>query len=321
MGRMVRTAAGLRKEIMVAVIGVMVVSVVYGLIGLVEGFGGVGPGLSGQALAASEENAGPVSAVIDKAVLPASGQPASLSEELPAEPAGKGAGTAAETAGGAAIPAVPSERRVEHQVADKNNRMALTFDDGPDAKYTTQVLDILKEYNIKATFFVVGQQVERYPDVLKRIRDEGHEIGNHSFGHANLRKLSKKGVEQEISRGDQAIQEVLGEKPVLFRAPYGITPDTLTDVLKEKDKQLISWTIDTRDWAGTPEDEILDTVLERVQPGGIVLMHSFGGKNSNLDNTIAALPAVIEAVQELGYSWTTVSGLTGAKERPAEEHE
>ncbi|PZD96444.1 polysaccharide deacetylase family protein [Paenibacillus sambharensis] len=315
MGRMVRTAAGLRKEMVVAIVGVMVVSMVYGLIGLVERLGGVGPGLGGQVIAASEGAVGQSGEETDQAVMTADGLTAAAEEHAvkgpAAEAAADSAGTEVPAAGGPSIPAAPSEQRAKQQPVDNNKRMALTFDDGPDAKYTTQVLDVLKEYNIKATFFVVGQQVERYPEVLRRIRDEGHEIGNHSFGHANLRKLSKKGVEREINRGDEAIQGVLGEKPALFRAPYGITPDTLTDVLKKKGKELVGWTIDTRDWAGTPEDEILGTVVDRVQPGGIVLMHSFGGKNSNLDNTIAALPAVIEAVQELGYSWTTVSGLSG----------
>lgn len=188
-------------------------------------------------------------------------------------------------------------------------RAALTFDDGPDGKYTPIVLDILQTYGVKATFFVVGKQAERYPEVLLRIQAEGHEIGSHSYAHTNMEKLTPEQIAEDLNKTDEAIAAVTGEAPALFRAPYGAVPKKLKAVLESSDRELVQWNVDPRDWAGTPKDEIVDEVTKTVKPNGVILLHSFGGKNANLDHTIEALPVIIERLHEAGYTLGTVSDL------------
>ncbi|XEC94906.1 polysaccharide deacetylase family protein [Paenibacillus tarimensis] len=190
--------------------------------------------------------------------------------------------------------------------ADPGKLVALTFDDGPDAKYTPQVLDILAEYGVQATFFVVGTQVEKHPDMLQRIMDEGHAIGNHSYGHANLPKLPAGELIEEIEAGGEAIKDVTGQSTRFFRAPYGAVSRTLREQLDQLGLELIGWNVDTRDWAGTTPDTMLDIVRETAKPGSVILMHSFGGKDGKLDNTIEALPAIIEYLTENSFTFVTI---------------
>lgn len=188
-------------------------------------------------------------------------------------------------------------------------RVALTFDDGPDGKYTPMVLDILAQYGVPATFFVVGTQVERYPDVLARIRDEGHEIGSHGYTHADMARMKAEDAAEDLRRADEAIREAAGIDPTLFRPPYGSVSDHLKSALAEAGKTLVRWNVDPRDWDGTPADAIASHVLEHAKDGAVVLLHSFGGKNSDLSGTIEALPAIIEGLLAQGYELVTVSGL------------
>ncbi|WP_159888176.1 polysaccharide deacetylase family protein [Paenibacillus puerhi] len=188
-------------------------------------------------------------------------------------------------------------------------RAALTFDDGPDAKYTPAILDLLKEHQVKATFFVVGKQVDKHPDVLKRILDEGHAIGNHSLSHANFSKLTPKRMDEEIRETDRRIQQAAGVSTSMFRAPYGASPHDLKTYLKTTDRELVGWTVDTRDWAGTSPGDILTLIRDQTKPGGIILMHSFGGKGGDLSNTLEALPLAIDYLHAEGYTLVTVPEL------------
>ncbi|WP_019535701.1 polysaccharide deacetylase family protein [Paenibacillus ginsengihumi] len=194
--------------------------------------------------------------------------------------------------------------------ATEAKQVALTFDDGPDAKYTPLILDILKEHDVKATFFVVGKQSEAFPDVLKRIHEEGHAIGNHSFAHADLSKLSAAEVQEDIAAADEAIARIVGASSALFRAPYGAESEAMRKHVADSGRQLVRWTVDTRDWAGTSPEEIMETVHRQLKPGGIILMHSFGGKQGKLDNTVKVLPQLIKDLREQGYRFVTVPELS-----------
>ncbi|MNH91177.1 Peptidoglycan-N-acetylglucosamine deacetylase [compost metagenome] len=187
--------------------------------------------------------------------------------------------------------------------------VALTFDDGPDAKYTPQVLDILAENKVKATFFVVGKQVSVHAEVLQQIHDAGHAIGNHSWGHPNMSKMSSAAFIEEVEKTNQVIKDVLGSGTPLFRAPYGATSKELIQTLKTNGYNLINWNVDTRDWDGTSSDQIVLKVKQQTKAGGIILMHSFGGKNGDLDNTIKALPQIIAYLKEHGYTLVTIPEL------------
>ncbi|REK74850.1 polysaccharide deacetylase family protein [Paenibacillus paeoniae] len=186
----------------------------------------------------------------------------------------------------------------------EEKRVALTFDDGPDLKYTTAILDILKEKGVKATFFVVGTQVEKYPEIMKRMEDEGHAIGNHSQSHKDLSKLGKSDILSQVSLADKALHDALGWTPTLFRAPYGAVSDTLKKVMKEQNRRLVGWTVDTRDWAGTSVADMREMIRKGTKANGIILMHSFGGKH--IRNTVDMLPGVIDDLQKMGYTMVTV---------------
>jgi polysaccharide deacetylase family sporulation protein PdaB len=188
-------------------------------------------------------------------------------------------------------------------------KVALTFDDGPDEKYTPRILDILKKNQIKATFFVIGEHAQQYPQMIKRIEQEGHAIGNHSWDHPDLTKLSNDKIQSEIVKTDELVKSITGQAPILFRAPYGaLSRDVVADAT-ETGHRIIGWSVDTLDWDGRSVAQILRTVRKEVRPGAIILQHSAGGKGGNLNNTVEALPQIITYLKQKGYSFVTVPEL------------
>jgi peptidoglycan/xylan/chitin deacetylase (PgdA/CDA1 family) len=185
-------------------------------------------------------------------------------------------------------------------------RVALTFDDGPDSKYTPAVLDILKKFDVRATFFLVGIQVTKFPKTALRITQEGHEIGNHSWSHPDLTKLSGKSLDDQVTKTQQAIAKAAGVTPELLRAPYGSISEGLIRYLHGRHMKHVYWTVDTRDWAGTSVAEMRRNVLKNTRPGGIILMHSFGGRKNALEHTLLLLPVIIEDLKKEGYAFATV---------------
>jgi peptidoglycan/xylan/chitin deacetylase (PgdA/CDA1 family) len=192
----------------------------------------------------------------------------------------------------------------------KTNKMvALTFDDGPDKIYTDKVLDILKTYKVKGTFFVIGERVKQYPGVIKRIVQEGHALGNHSWSHSQLTKLNKEKIRQEIVKTDTAIREITGFTPTPVRPPYGATSSQIKKEIQALGHTQALWNVDTRDWAtDSSVADILKTVKSSSGNKITVLMHSGGGKR---DKTLKALPQVIEHYRSQGYTFVTMSELDG----------
>lgn len=203
--------------------------------------------------------------------------------------------------------ATPPEDEKPNKGDQKTMRIALTFDDGPDLKYTPQILDILKEKNVKATFFVVGIQVNKYPEVVQRMEDEGHMIGNHSYTHPSFTKLTADELKQEIESTDKKIEGIIGYTPEIVRPPYGAINDEVRANLESYGKQVIIWNIDPRDWDGTSVDDMLDNILTNARDGGNILLHSFGSKH--VANTVNLLPKVIDKLEELGYIFVTIDEL------------
>ncbi|WP_245856113.1 polysaccharide deacetylase family protein [Paenibacillus rigui] len=187
-----------------------------------------------------------------------------------------------------------------------SKQVALTFDDGPDNKYTPQILDILKQNDVKATFFVVGNQASKHPDVLKRIHDEGHAIGNHSWDHANLSKLSASQIEKELKETDQLVLRTIGVTPDLVRAPYGAISASVKEEVSRSGRPLIGWNVDPQDWAGTSAEDMMQNIQSHVKADSIILLHSFGGRHGKLDNTVKALPAIIAYLRGEGFQLVTV---------------
>ncbi|CAH1212961.1 hypothetical protein PAECIP111893_03598 [Paenibacillus plantiphilus] len=202
---------------------------------------------------------------------------------------------------------------VDYEAPSSAKLVALTFDDGPDKNYTMDILDILREYKLKATFFTVGIQVKKYPEIMKRIAQDGHVIGNHSYHHPNLSKLDSKTIKEEIKWTDHLIEKTAGYVPRLVRAPYGALSPLVRSIMKDNNRELIGWTVDTRDWAGESVARMRANVNKNTKPGGIILMHSFGSKH--LKNTVELLPLIIEDLSKKGYTFVTVDELLSANEQ------
>jgi peptidoglycan/xylan/chitin deacetylase (PgdA/CDA1 family) len=157
--------------------------------------------------------------------------------------------------------------------SETEKKIALTFDDGPH-EMTALVLDVLSQYNAKATFFCIGKKIEAHPDVLKRIIEEGHTVGNHSYNHSPFFDFfRKKQVIAEIKQTDALIESILGKKPTLFRPPYGVTNPSIRRALVVTKHKTIGWNIRSLDGGTKNEKFIFDRIIKRIKPGGIVLLH------------------------------------------------
>lgn len=181
--------------------------------------------------------------------------------------------------------------------------IALTFDDGP-SKYTNKILDILKKYDACGTFFVIGNKTIFYKDILKRMLNEGSEIGNHSYDHKLLTRLSENEFKEEINKTQENIKKLTGFTPKLFRPTYGGYTNTLK---KYTDLTFVLWDIDSRDWQVKNKDKILNNILPNVKPGKIILMHD------NHEYSLNSLENLIKKLKDDNYKFVTVSELLEIK--------
>lgn len=184
-------------------------------------------------------------------------------------------------------------------------KVALTFDDGP-GKYTPQILAILKDKGVKATFFEIGQNAESHSDYTKAVHDDGHLIGNHTYTHPQLSKLSYDAQMDEITHTNNIINGIIGLSPHYFRPPYGSYNSDTLNVLSKLGMEKVLWNVDPRDWSGVPASDILNTVLSTTKSGSIVLMHD-GVANSV--ETAKALPDIIDGLRSRGYTLVKLSDL------------
>jgi len=200
-----------------------------------------------------------------------------------------------------------------HEVATRRNRIAFTFDDGPDPVYTPQLADLFREHGGKATFFVVGRELERYPDVAKALHEEGHELGNHSYTHPRLPELSEAGRREELDRTEALIERIAGAKPTSYRAPYLATDESLDAFVRERGYASAGGTnIDARDWSMPGADHIVDATRPALRPGGVILLHDGGGDRSQ---TVEAVRRLLSEAIALGLEPVTFGELVrGADE-------
>ncbi|MGX4600654.1 polysaccharide deacetylase family protein [Faecalimicrobium sp. JNUCC 81] len=184
--------------------------------------------------------------------------------------------------------------------------IALTFDDGPHPKETNQVLDVLKKYDVKATFFIAGKHANWYTDPLIRANKEGHEIGNHTFSHPDISNLSSSQIEEEILKCEETLMKHIGKKTTLFRPPFGsYNEKSLSEIAKKLGYKIVLWTtVDAKDWKNPPPSQISDTIVNNVKNGDIVLLHDYA-----TDNTVEALDLLIPKMIEKGFKFVTVSEL------------
>ncbi|OLZ09700.1 polysaccharide deacetylase family protein [Sulfobacillus thermosulfidooxidans] len=186
--------------------------------------------------------------------------------------------------------------------------VALTFDDGPWESSTPEILHILKHYHAVATFFVVGEQVVRHPQIVRQEIKDKMEVGNHTYAHINLVRHSYAEDVADLEQANRAIKQATGITPSLLRTPYGTYNRTVLKAASALHLHLVmwSWTEDTRDWSNPGVETIVSRVLSHIQPGDIVLFHDGG---SDRKQTIEALPIILKDLRLRGYRFVTVSQL------------
>lgn len=188
-------------------------------------------------------------------------------------------------------------------------KAALTFDDGPEGVNTPKILDILNEKKVQATFFVIGEQVSEFPEMLNRMVDEGHEIGNHSWSHPNFIGLTASELKKEITSTEAEIRSYTGKFSAILRPPYGLVTKSDIQIINDLGYKVIMWSVDTLDWTGLTDQEILSIVNRDLTEGAIILQHSFQSETNKLDGTIKALPVIIDKLINEGYEIVNISKL------------
>ncbi len=191
----------------------------------------------------------------------------------------------------------------------RSKKIALTFDDAPDPRFTPAVLNVLSKYHVQATFFVVGKRAEDYPGLVSRMKREGHAIGNHSYDHPLFTKIPLSQFQKQILTTDKIIQHIVGYRPKLIRPPYGDITEEQLKWAKKQGYKIVNWNVDSLDWKGLNKNEVKRNILSSVGRGSIILQHAGGGVGSDLTGTIEALPEVILNLRKKGYRFVTVPEL------------
>ena len=180
--------------------------------------------------------------------------------------------------------------------------VALTFDDGPNASSTPILLDGLKERKVRATFFLIGENVEKDENekIVKRMYEEGHLIGNHTYTHCNLSKLETGEAKKELEQTDTVIEKITGKQPAFARAPYGELP---VDSEQDLSRMYIGWTVDPLDWMTEDTGAVVKTVVEEINPGDVILLHDC------YPSSVQAAIRIVDLLQGKGYEFVTVDHL------------
>jgi peptidoglycan/xylan/chitin deacetylase (PgdA/CDA1 family) len=223
----------------------------------------------------------------------------SFSLELEAEPTPAKRSAARETR------ATPEEPGITfNSVHIDGPYIAMTFDDGPSATLTPKLLDLLAAHHIKATFFVIGENVAEHPEIVARAAQEGHEIANHSWSHPNFGKMSDENVRRQLQQTDDAIKNATGKRPTLLRPPYGsITAREKRWIHDEFGYDIILWDVDPYDWKRPGPAVVRARILKETRPGSIVLSHDIH------PGTIEAMPSTFDELEAKGFKFVTVSEL------------
>ena len=201
--------------------------------------------------------------------------------------------------------AVPRPTRVRHEpileLPGRGRTMALTFDDGPDPRYTPRILDTLSNHDVRATFFVCGEMAVDNKDLLARMADEGHVVGNHTWSHPLLTRLTRARIRSEVERTSDVIEDAYGERPLWFRAPYGAWNRAAFQLGAEMGMEPLAWTVDSLDWTTPGTATIVERIEDGAAPGVVVLSHDAGGDRSQ---TVRALRRYLPRLLDDGYRFT-----------------
>jgi peptidoglycan/xylan/chitin deacetylase (PgdA/CDA1 family) len=207
--------------------------------------------------------------------------------------------------------ATPTNQIVERRVPGGGKKLvALTFDDGPWPVYTERILGVLEAEDVHATFYVLGTNVKRDPELLRRAVAEGHEIGNHSWSHKHLTRATPAVLRSEIDKNQKRVQSIGGVLPTTFRPPYGEINGKVRDEARRQRLTVVKWTVDSNDYKKPGTKKMVKQVVSATRPGSIILMHDGGGDRVQ---TARALPFIIRELRKKGYEFVTVSELIAAR--------
>ena len=202
---------------------------------------------------------------------------------------------------------VLAKENIYRSIPDAKGMIALTFDDGPHPRYTRQILDILKREGVKATFFIIGENIGYYDEgIVAEIIADGHEIGNHTFNHEHTKEMDEQSFYSDVKACHELIKEKYGYKMKIFRPPEGYVDEKVKNIASELHYSIIIWSIDTKDWEHVGSDLIVGNIEKNASDGDIILMHDYVSKPNT---TIGALERVIKNLKSEGYKFVTVSEL------------
>ena len=200
------------------------------------------------------------------------------------------------------------------RVITKDPLVALTFDDGPSSQFTPKILDILKAYDVQASFFVVGEHVRKYPEIVSRMYNEGHDIGNHTYDHINVPTTAAPILSSQLVATNIEVMKVTGEHPMYVRPPRGMYDARFRRLVELMGMQTVLWSLSSQDWRGAVSPEqMIARLLSRVKPGDIILFHDSGslirGEGASRQRTVDALPRIIEELHDHGFRMAPLSRL------------
>ena len=219
---------------------------------------------------------------------------------------------------GIAVPAAATSGELSGPAAQKDNRenvsvissgtvhdkwIALTFDDGPYPPYTDRLLDVLKAKRVHATFFLVAEQAQQYPELVRRMTAEGHTVGLHAFRHRDFLKLTEEEKRKDLEQGKNLLRDITGKDPVYWRPPHGFRDFSVMETAAAQNLTVVNWSVIPRDWTGIDSQEIYRRVMDKAEDGAIVLLHDGDspGYKASRQATVDAVAPLIDSLQEKGY--------------------
>jgi peptidoglycan/xylan/chitin deacetylase (PgdA/CDA1 family) len=213
--------------------------------------------------------------------------------------------------------AVLNRSGTTYRLKTNQKKVVLTFDDGPSPIWTPRILDELKKEKVKAIFFMVGYHVKKYPEIAKRVADEGHVIANHGFAHSVVLYYTPAEIEEEIKYTEHVIKEVTGVSTTIFRPPKAWMKKSIKDKIKSMGYDIMLWSINAKDWAGFKYQSMVSHITRNIKPGDIILFHDSGNvftlEGGDRTETVRAIPLLVKTLRAKGYEFTTSTGEPHAK--------
>jgi len=204
-----------------------------------------------------------------------------------------------------------------YRIDEAEKVVALTFDDGPSPIWTPKILDELKKAGVKATFFMLGKHVEKYPQIARRVAEEGHEIENHSYDHHVLIAYTLDHLEQEIRSTERVIQKATGRTTKYFRPPKAWLTDKEKKKIEGMGYKIVLWTLNSKDWVTFDDKYIVKYIVRHISPGDIILFHDSGGvfnvEGGDRHETVRTISILVERLREKGYKFVTITELLNMK--------